>query len=356
MQKLDLEKVIASYYPWRRFWARQADLSLYTLVTISLIIVFPESFDFLPDNKYVTTILFTLLYALFESVLISKCGYTTGKWVSGIKIRQHSRKLNFLTSITRSLHVALYGYFLNIPGLSQIQMILCKKSLVRNGTTTWDKAGKIDVLFDNISYMRLVICPLITLTAYFIVFSIAIEAKSIGTEYKKLELLDTSIIEYWAKHDYSLYKTTSSISSLEDIGHSLKNVENHIIFLKQESNTIVDLYHQQGLIATSIEEEHPVIHWFINRGSSDGESDKERYENINKTILKFIDTEKEYMDNKITLIRFLKNNTSHLVFNEDGSYTLESNLIPQHDKILHNITTSRSNFNAANDELFKHFE
>ena len=97
-----------------------------------------------------------------EGCLISKCGYTPGKWLLNTLIRdQDGEKLNFSTSLKRALFVWIYGEGFGIPYLSLVINIIAYFRLNKDGITKWDEKLNIEVKHTRIGWVKGIIAFII---------------------------------------------------------------------------------------------------------------------------------------------------------------------------------------------------
>ncbi len=116
----DIERVIEPIrvpHPWRRYFARSVDLSLYSIIwlVISLLIL-----RWNPKPGILHSILSSYinwgLMLLIEPILLSTIGTTLGKWIFGLVLRDlDGRKLTYKQSVHRTFGVFGSGMGYNIP-------------------------------------------------------------------------------------------------------------------------------------------------------------------------------------------------------------------------------------------------
>lgn len=132
----------ACRHPWQRFFARTLDLNLYSAVFSVLWLVL------LRDRTVVfsTGILGWLLHLLLlmftlavEAVWLHYWGWTPGKWVFGLKLRdEHGQKLTLSQSVQRGIGVLGEGYGLNLPLYNLWRYWKCRKLGLEGRDCSWD--------------------------------------------------------------------------------------------------------------------------------------------------------------------------------------------------------------------------
>jgi uncharacterized RDD family membrane protein YckC len=154
--------------PWARFWARHFDLYLFCM--IFLIIRYNYNFS-IADSIIANIVFLIIVNILLESLCLYLFKTTPGKWIAHIKIVSSTdeRSLSYSQAISRTLQVWARGMWLYIlPIISLLPMWTAKKSLEKNGTTSWDTFSITKVLQGPISWIRYTVLFL----SFFIVFFI----------------------------------------------------------------------------------------------------------------------------------------------------------------------------------------
>ncbi len=146
--------------PWVRFLARTIDFGIWTnLLDILWSILSPDTYTvFLSKNignKLIVNISFYILWLFIEALLLSKAGYTLGKWLLKVKvINKNGEKLTYLNALKRAASVTIYGCALELPFLSTITYIISYNKLIKNGITKWDRDGDTLVYHGEYSTFR----------------------------------------------------------------------------------------------------------------------------------------------------------------------------------------------------------
>lgn len=123
IKEMNLEQDILPkvYEPYKRFFARTLDLSIYSFFW-SILFVYLFNVDFNNNNLSLIPILimlsilevFTMLF--LEPILLNKFSTTIGKWVFGIYVQDdNGNNLSFSQALYRTYQVIKYGYGYFIP-------------------------------------------------------------------------------------------------------------------------------------------------------------------------------------------------------------------------------------------------
>ncbi|WP_421781954.1 RDD family protein [Kiloniella litopenaei] len=140
-----------SPHPWRRYFARWVDISIYANLIFS-----PLLAKFTPDdlNKYseqlslleliailiIVPVIFFGVVAIVNTVLIGAFGTTVGKCLLGIKVLgKDNRGLTIQSTAKREALVYIKGFALGLPVLSLIAQMYGYFDLTMDKQTVWDK-------------------------------------------------------------------------------------------------------------------------------------------------------------------------------------------------------------------------
>ena len=132
-----------------RFVAKLFDLSLFTILLSTFISIF--SIDLmLKTPKFTLFMIYLLLWALLEPIMLSIFGTTIGRALLNIKIKcVNGQVLDLLTSFKRSLFIITFGKGIRFPVINLIY------NLRKKARSIWDvKAGTI-VLYGKVSLPRM---------------------------------------------------------------------------------------------------------------------------------------------------------------------------------------------------------
>lgn len=138
----DPQEPQACYHPWMRLLARGLDMTLYRMVfdVIALgvfravwLLELPVLVNWLGD------ILFLALALALEPFWLHFWGWTPGKWIFGLKLRdQYGNKLSVTTARERSWRLAWEGYRWNIPIWDLITKWRCRGEGLEGRNCDWD--------------------------------------------------------------------------------------------------------------------------------------------------------------------------------------------------------------------------
>ncbi len=135
----------ACYHPWMRFFARALDMALYnTLINLLWLLIFrDQSFLRLQTANPLTTILTSVaLLALtlaLEPLWLHFWGWTPGKWVFGLKLRdKDGGRLPISWGIDRSKTLAWEGYGWNIPFYDLYRFWKCRQDALNGWSGDWN--------------------------------------------------------------------------------------------------------------------------------------------------------------------------------------------------------------------------
>ena len=131
--------------PWRRFFARSCDLSLYNLVWYVLAyFLFHWNISKL---TYLSTIVSCVLMVLIEPLFMRLFGTTPGKAVFGIRVlNPDGSRLTFTQGLVRTWSVLTKGYGLNIPIYSLYRHYKSYKLCKESGEMSWDEELSYTIL------------------------------------------------------------------------------------------------------------------------------------------------------------------------------------------------------------------
>ena len=132
----------ACYHPWQRFFARALDLNLYSAVFHVLWLVLLRSQSLLRASGLVQWLLTSLLLVFtlaVEPLWLHFWGWTPGKWVFGLKLRdEHGQKLTLSQGFHRSIDIFIEGYGLALPIINLWRYWRCRKLGLEGRDCSWD--------------------------------------------------------------------------------------------------------------------------------------------------------------------------------------------------------------------------
>lgn len=155
----------SSARPWVRLFARSIDLCIWGFLIKELLkLISISTYEDLLSiaNGYVINAVIYVLWIFVEGFTISKFGYTFGKWLLNIHVRNcDGTRLNTKTSLKRVLGVWIYGEGLGIPVLSFVTYIMSYFYLKNNKITKWDKKLSVEVKHTRVGLIRCLIAIVI---------------------------------------------------------------------------------------------------------------------------------------------------------------------------------------------------
>jgi hypothetical protein len=145
--------------PGLRLLARASD---WTLIAVTLALVAPA-----------TAMLTSFICLPIEAVLLARWGFTPGKWLLGIAVRDpFGRRPAFRHALRRAAVVWAYGTGAHTPfGLAT--GVLAYGNLKRTGTTYWDALGGYTVHHSPVSAARVAIAAIFVVVALGIAVALA---------------------------------------------------------------------------------------------------------------------------------------------------------------------------------------
>ena len=131
-----------AYHPWMRMFARGVDMALYSLLFEALFLLVFRWYGYLNLPLLVEILVdigllvFTLL---LEPLWLHYVGWTPGKWIFGLKLRdQNGEKLSLKQAWDRCWRVAWEGYGWNIPIWGLWRHWKCYKQCSDHEDCPWD--------------------------------------------------------------------------------------------------------------------------------------------------------------------------------------------------------------------------
>lgn len=136
------DKLPQVYSPWRRFFARILDISIYSLLFDSVLVFL---FNMITSNRNILesllyTAMVTIIMLLMEPLLLMKFGTTPGKALLGLEVSTpEGNKLSYAEGFRRTFGVVRYGLGFEIPIYNIIRSYKSYKSLEEKETLPWDE-------------------------------------------------------------------------------------------------------------------------------------------------------------------------------------------------------------------------
>lgn len=134
----------ASDHPWMRYFARMVDLAIYGMLFDLLGWLFiPAYAAATGDRSAIVRWLLSLLSLIFalvvEPLWLRYWGYTPGKWIFGLKLRdRNGEKLSLGEGYERSFRVFTRGYGCNIPIYGLYRLWKGRRCCVEGEDCPWD--------------------------------------------------------------------------------------------------------------------------------------------------------------------------------------------------------------------------
>lgn len=131
------------YHPWRRFFARSLDLAL-----LGMLLTLPELLVLRLNPSQIGGVLGTLLNGylswglllVLEPLLLSTWGYTPGKWLFGLVLRDSDgEKLTYGDALRRTVQVFGRGEGYNVPFYNLWRNYQSYKLCAENRACEWDQ-------------------------------------------------------------------------------------------------------------------------------------------------------------------------------------------------------------------------
>jgi uncharacterized RDD family membrane protein YckC len=158
--------------PIIRYLARLFDLSLFSLILITLVSIFKPQF-IMESSAIFIFMLSLILYILVESAILTIFGNTLGKSLLNTHLKTvDGERIHFLTALKRSIFVSAAGMGFGIPIINFICFCFSYFNLKKNGNTTWDKQIGTVVLYGEVGLGRILfvsLFPVSLLIAGFII-------------------------------------------------------------------------------------------------------------------------------------------------------------------------------------------
>lgn len=132
--------------PWSRYFARQIDLTLWSLAAVAavaflLILISPPTFySFISANEVGIGMLGVFLGTLVNAVVMAIFGNSVGKAIFGIRVFEvgSDRRLSFASALRRELKVWVFGLGLGFPIAALITVIFQFRKVSASKSTGYD--------------------------------------------------------------------------------------------------------------------------------------------------------------------------------------------------------------------------
>ena len=143
MTDIDIEplQLLKVRSPWRRYFARILDISLYTyfVVAFQALLFNVNMLSRSTLGNLLDTFIAFLIMILIEPVLLSKLGTTPGKWLLGLRVTGATgQPLSYLDALSRTVTVFWRGFGLNIPFYNVFRLWRAYKDCVAGELLDWE--------------------------------------------------------------------------------------------------------------------------------------------------------------------------------------------------------------------------
>jgi uncharacterized RDD family membrane protein YckC len=157
--------------PWRRFWARIIDVSLFAFVSDVIL----SHYISWKGHSIILGFLLPFGWCFVETFFLSVVGNTPGKALLGVMIRDYEGdKLRFGVALRRSFSVWLFGLAMGFTPILVITATNAYFRLKREGFTSWDEACRVDVTYKIIGPIRAIFIILFLL-GFFALLGLAVK-------------------------------------------------------------------------------------------------------------------------------------------------------------------------------------
>lgn len=162
---------VSQVRPWTRYFARLTDIYLFSIIVGIMAALYAPSILNVPDVVLTIGILFAWVFQ--ESILLTNCGTTPGKWLFKINVRDsRGRKLSFSDALNRSFSVLFKGFGAGVPFISLFALLSSKSKLKRDGITSWDEEGGYVVTHEKIGVARSIVIAAIIVAILSLIASV----------------------------------------------------------------------------------------------------------------------------------------------------------------------------------------
>jgi len=121
-------------------------------------------------------IMLTFCYNFVEPAMLSSWGTTPGKALLRVAVRKlDGSKPNYSDGLKRVFKVWLRGMGLGIPLVALFTQLNAYNKLTKNGITSWDQEGGIQVMHQKVGFLR--VLAALALFFVFIMFMAAGQAE-----------------------------------------------------------------------------------------------------------------------------------------------------------------------------------
>jgi uncharacterized RDD family membrane protein YckC len=149
------EENVPQVRPWVRFWARWIDAAVAGFAFAICCLGWAALAGPMGKWTFLLSVGFFLMWIFVEAFMLSEMGTTIGKAVLGITVRnEQGEDLTYGQAVARGFRVLYRGLGLGVPFVNLIAMIVSYFRLTGNGSTTWDRDGRLTVSHSRIGVGR----------------------------------------------------------------------------------------------------------------------------------------------------------------------------------------------------------
>lgn len=234
--------------PWRRFFARGLDWSVYALLlNMVQMLIFHMNLDnrgTLGDTlHYIACV---LLMLLVEPLLLSRFGTTIGKWILGLRVMDYEEhKLSYSAALERMGTVMSRGEGLYIPFYSLWRNWKSYQVCVDGGTLDWEYDSNITLRDEK--HWRVAAF----FAAYVLIFGVT--ALSMGMATMPRQRGEISVAEFSQNfNQLSAYHELNFARSLNERGNWEENSSYAVIYLGGEHSTPQFVFEEENDVMTGM--------------------------------------------------------------------------------------------------------
>ncbi|HSR69482.1 MAG TPA: RDD family protein [Acidobacteriota bacterium] len=146
----------AQIRPWVRYWARFFDLTMGGIfVGFAMGLTMPP---WVFDSRILSGLIFLLIWIVVEGAMLSTLGWTPGKWLLNVRVRDRSGdKVGFGTGMRRTGWAMVMGMAAGFHILALAALIWSYFSYKEHGDTRWDRGLELDVEHREIPAWKVVL-------------------------------------------------------------------------------------------------------------------------------------------------------------------------------------------------------
>ena len=152
--------------PWRRYFARALDNSLYVLLwNLILLLCGVPLTNRGPGGRFADAVMILLLTLVLEPLFLSLLGTTPGKWLLGLSVTDlDGGRLSYGAALDRCFCVLWYARGLDIPIFNLVRIIKSKMACEDGETLPWEEDSVL-VLRDERSWRAIALIGALVLAA-----------------------------------------------------------------------------------------------------------------------------------------------------------------------------------------------